>query len=66
MGTFCGDHLGLMNNSLFYHRTVDDATGASRNYHDALVQWLGGNDVQLVDDPRNRTTVCGAPQPQNE
>ncbi len=66
MGTLCGDHVGLMNNSMFYNRTVDDVTGTPRNYHDALVRWLGGTAVYVIDDPNNRTTVCGAPQPENE
>ena len=66
MGTLCGDHVGLMNNSVFYGRTVDDAGGTPRSYHDALVAWLEGTDVQLIDDPEDRTTVCGAPQTENE
>ena len=66
MGTLCGDHVGLMNDSAFYDRTVKDANGTPRNFHDLLLEWMQGSEVQVVDDPQNRTTVCGPPQPENE
>ena len=62
----CGDHVGLTNDTIFFARSVESRLGIARTYHETLVRWLEGTVVTVVDDPNDRSTVCGAPQVENE
>ena len=65
-GPMCGDHVGIMNDNSFFARSVEGNLGVPRTYHDTLVHWLGGTVVTLVDSPSDSSTVCGAPQVEDE
>jgi len=65
-GPMCHEHVGLMSDTSFFAKTVDTVTGQARTYHDTLVHWLEGNAITVVDDPKDRSTVCGASEEELE
>lgn len=62
----CGVHSGLANSVTFFDVTVEGAAGTPRNYHDALVAWLAGTDVHLLDTPFPSTSDCAPGQETGE
>ena len=57
-GPNCGVHIVLRANLGFFESTVEDSDGTPWTFHDALVAWLGGTDVEVVDRVRDGTSVC--------
>lgn len=58
-GPGCEQHVGLTNSDWFFDATVTEA-GAEVSFHDALVAWLGGADVSVVDTMPPTRSTCAA------
>ena len=55
----CGKHVVLDDNAWFFNATIDDTGGTPRSIYNAVDLWVGGTDVQLIDElPPASTSVC--------
>jgi hypothetical protein len=59
-GPNCGQHVAMNTNGYFLNSTTSNAAGASVSFYDALINWLQGNNVNIVDEanPALATSTC--------
>lgn len=59
-GPGCGQHIGLNDDTAFLDVELGDGAGHESSYHDALVSWLGGAGLALVDELPPARSHCPA------
>ena len=57
----CGQHIALMNDDWFAGSTLADSSGVELTFRAALLSWLEGNDVVLLDTVPATRSRCATP-----
>ena len=58
-GPNCGQHVGMETNPWFFVSSIDvEGENTSATFHDALLRWLSGTDVEVVGYADGRLSNC--------